>query len=303
MVKRTFKLSDGKTVPAIAWGNGTGGLQKSGNRAVLGGQVALEAGIRHLDTAQYYETEAETTAAIKASGIPRGEVFITDKVSSNTIAAEATTRENVRQSVLESLEKLGTKPDLFLIHNPFVPEEGKIAEFWTYLEELVEDGTLGGVSLGFSNFRPQDIDAVLSVARIKPVVNQIEFHPYVYAQVESLLELQSKHGIVTAAYGPLTPILRHPSGGPLKPVLERIGAAHGLDAASVLLLWTIQKGVIAVTSSKNEDNIRKIAALDAAPDLSADEIAQIDAAGKKVHFRHYEEHMTQDYPAPDLPRE
>jgi aryl-alcohol dehydrogenase-like predicted oxidoreductase len=93
-------------------------------------------------------------------------------VSSNTIAAEATTRENVRQSVLESLEKLGSKPDLFLIHNPFVPEEGKIAEFWTYLEELVEDGTLGGVSLGFSNFRPQDIEAVLGVAKIKPTVNR-----------------------------------------------------------------------------------------------------------------------------------
>lgn len=78
-IKRAFKLLDGKTIPAIAWGNGTGGLQKSGNRAVLGGQVALEAGIRHLDTAQYYETEAETTAAITATGIPRGDVFVTDK--------------------------------------------------------------------------------------------------------------------------------------------------------------------------------------------------------------------------------
>lgn len=93
-------------------------------------------------------------------------------MSSNTVAGTATTRDNVRQSVRESLDKLGGKPDLFLIHNPFVPEEGKIAEFWTYLEELVEDGTLGGVSLGVSNFRPQDLEAVLSVARIKPTVNR-----------------------------------------------------------------------------------------------------------------------------------
>jgi diketogulonate reductase-like aldo/keto reductase len=125
----------------------------------------------------------------------------------------------------------------------------------------------------------------------------------VLAQLEPLLELQAKHGIVTAAYGPLTPILRHPTGGPLKPVLERIGAAHGIDAASVLLLWTVQKGVVAVTSSKNEANIRKIAALDSAPDLSAEEIKQIDEAGKQVHFRHYTEHMTKDYPAPELPQD
>lgn len=123
------------------------------------------------------------------------------------------------------------------------------------------------------------------------------------AHLEPLLAFQDKHGIVSAAYGPLTPILRHPTGGPLKPVLERIGATHGLDAASVLLLWTIQKGVVAVTSSKNEANIRKIAALDSAPDLSADEVAQIDAAGKTIHFRHYSEHMTKDYPAPDLPQD
>lgn len=77
--KRAFTLSDGKVIPAIAWGNGTGGLAKSGDKAVLGGQVALDAGIRHLDTAQYYETEAETTAAIAASGIPREQVFVLDK--------------------------------------------------------------------------------------------------------------------------------------------------------------------------------------------------------------------------------
>lgn len=86
--------------------------------------------------------------------------------------SKGTTKENVRASVMESLEKLGCKPDLYLIHNPFVPEEGKIAEFWTYLEDLVLDGTLEGVSLGVSNFRPQDIEEVMKIARVKPVVNR-----------------------------------------------------------------------------------------------------------------------------------
>lgn len=209
----------------------------------------------------------------------------------------------IREAVQDSLAKLDTRPDLLLIHNPFVAEEGKLAEFWRILEDMVFDGTLHGVSLGFSNFRPQDVAAVMEVARINPVVNQLEFHPYVLAQLEPLLEQQKKHGITTEAYGPLTPLLRHPTGGPLKPVLERIGRAHGCDPASVLYLWTVQKGVVAVTTSTNPDNIKKIADVNALPDLTEDEMKEIDDAGKKVHFRYYKEHMTTDFPAPNLPED
>lgn len=212
----------------------------------------------------------------------------------------------IREAVLESLAKLDTRPDLLLIHNPFVGDaanQGKIAEFWRILEDMVFDGTLHNVSLGFSNFRPQDVKEVLKVARINPVVNQLEFHPYVLAQLEPLLEYQKKNGITTEAYGPLTPLLRHPTGGPVKPVLERIARAHGCDPASVLYLWTVQKGVVAVTTSTNPDNIKKIADVNSLPDLTADEIKQIDDAGKQVHFRYYKEHMTKDYPAPDLPED
>jgi hypothetical protein len=74
--------------------------------------------------------------------------------------------------VKESLDKLTSPPDLLLIHAPTVPDKGKIGEFWTILESLVEDGTLKGTSLGVSNFRPQDLEDVLKVAKIKPVVNR-----------------------------------------------------------------------------------------------------------------------------------
>jgi diketogulonate reductase-like aldo/keto reductase len=76
---RTITLSDGKKIPAIGWGNGTGGLQKSGSKAVDIGKVALEAGIHHIDTAQYYETEEETRDAIAASGLKRADVWVTTK--------------------------------------------------------------------------------------------------------------------------------------------------------------------------------------------------------------------------------
>lgn len=79
MKQRTVKLNDGKLIPLVAWGNGSGGLSSSGDKAVRMGKVAIEAGIGHLDTAQSYETEAETTAAVKAAGVDRRTIWITDK--------------------------------------------------------------------------------------------------------------------------------------------------------------------------------------------------------------------------------
>lgn len=83
-----------------------------------------------------------------------------------------TDKEAIRENVLASIARLQTKPDLLLIHNPFVVQDGNISQFWTYLEDLVLDGTLEGVSLGVSNFRPQDLEAILRVARIKPAANR-----------------------------------------------------------------------------------------------------------------------------------
>ncbi|RSH93384.1 hypothetical protein EHS25_007740 [Saitozyma podzolica] len=290
---RTIRLSDGKQIPALAWGNGSSGLLASGEMASSLGAIVLRAGITHIDTAQGYHTEAETGESLKASGLSRGDVWITTKETK-------TTPEDVKRSVEESIARLGSIPDLLLIHNPFVPEHGKIGEFWTYLEALVHDGTLKGCSLGFSNFRPKDIEEVMAVATIKPVCHQLEYHPYVLTHLEPVLALQEKYGIVTEAYGPLTPILRHP-GGPLKPVLEKISQRLGVDAGTVLLLWTMQKGAVAVTTSTKPDNIKKLATLNSMEGLSQEDMEEIERVGKTVHFRHYKEHMTKDFPSPDLP--
>lgn len=339
--QRTITFNDGKKIPAVGWGSGSGGFIGSGQRAVDAGVIALKEGILHIDTAQIYKTEEETAESIKLSGIPREKIFVTtkrelsealgrllpsgaDEVTGRGSARvlpspcplppprpladaravwkiDATTPELIRESVEGSIKRLGTIPDLLLIHNPYIPEEGKIGAFWTILEDLVYDGTLKGCSLGFSNFRTQDVAEVLKVARIKPVANQVEFHPFLWAQLEPLQKFQAEHGIVFQSYGPLTPLLRHPTGGSLKAVVEKIAKERNIEPSTVLLLWTVQKNVVAITTSNNPERIKKLAEIDSLPDLSAAEIAAIDEAGKKVHFRHYTEHMEADFPAPNLP--
>ncbi|WVQ85675.1 hypothetical protein IAT38_007841 [Cryptococcus sp. DSM 104549] len=300
---RTIKFSDGKVIPAIGWGNGSGGIGKNASVALEAGVAALKAGIRHIDTAQIYLTEEATGQAIREVGLKPADVWVTSKVGGSL----EVTPEAVKASVQSTLDKLGFKPNLLLIHNPFVPEGTKVAELWTRLEDLVLDGTLEGVSLGVSNFRPQDLEAVLAVARIKPVVNQLEYHPYVLSHLAPVLAIHAKHGITVESYGPLTPLLRHPTGGPLKPVLERIAerlskeAGRKVDPTEVLLLWTVQNGAVAVTTSKNPERIKGLVEVDALPDLTAEEVKEIEEVGKKVHYRHYKEHMTEDFPSPNLP--
>ncbi|KAF5322036.1 hypothetical protein D9619_002220 [Psilocybe cf. subviscida] len=218
----TFTLLDGTKIPWIGWGNGTGDAL---NKAVECGHVALESGIRHLDTAQWYKNEKETGQAISQSSVGREDVFVTSKIT-NTGDEASIAVEDVRESVQGSLDRLGFVPDLYLVHTPFVPPPGQLKAFWKVLESLKKEGKLK--SIGVSNFRPQDLEEVLDGAEFKPVVNQLEYHPYTLAHLEPVLDLQKKHGIVTESYGTLSPTLRHPTGGPLKPVLERIAERIGL---------------------------------------------------------------------------
>ncbi|GAA5829088.1 hypothetical protein JCM3766R1_003930 [Sporobolomyces carnicolor] len=327
MTVPTFKLLDGTQIPTIAWGNGEslhlplgepqafGEIQRTGDAkktAIESGKIALNAGLRHVDTAQGYENEKETGECIAASGITRKDIYLTTKISTvkGDPNAPGIELEDLRANVKESIEKLGSQPDLILIHNPFVPPKGKLVEFWKILEDMKDKGELTA-SLGVSNFRPQDYDELFSNKEIKykPVVNQLEYHPYVLTSLDPVLEIQREHGIVTEAYGPLSPLLRHKTGGPIKPILERIAkrisseTGKDVDAAAALLLWTRAKGVVAVTASGNEGRIHKLAQTQDLPDLTQDEVDEIEQVGRKIHFRAYDEHMCVDYPKPDLPED
>ncbi|KAJ2918293.1 hypothetical protein MD484_g2084, partial [Candolleomyces efflorescens] len=284
----SFQLSDGTSIPWVAWGNGTGQAKKD---PIEAGKLALESGLRHIDTAQLYDNEKETGIAVEQAAVPRKEVYVTSKISGWQGEEENPVPLNeIRGSVQESLDRLGFVPDLYLIHNPFVVPPGQLKEFWKVLEELKDEGKLE--SIGVSNFRPQDFEAVLDGAKYKPVVNQLEYHPYTLAHLEPVLEIQAKHGILTTSYGPLTPLLRHPTGGPLKPILNRIASrltkkyGEDIDAAAVLLLWLKAKQVVASNW-----------------ELDPQEVEEITTIGKTIHFRFYTTHMEKDFPLPDLPRE
>ncbi|KAF4620350.1 hypothetical protein D9613_001201 [Agrocybe pediades] len=301
---KTFDLLDGTTIPWIGWGNGTGDARKT---AIESGHLALESGIRHIDTAQYYKNEKETGEAIAKSSLDREDIYVTSKISPNDDGSPIELSDVV-SSVQGSLDRLGFVPNLYLVHNPFVAKPGELKAFWKILEDLKDQGKLR--SIGVSNFRPQDLETVLDGAKYKPVVNQLEYHPYTLAHLEPVLELQKKHGIVTESYGALGPTLRHPTGGPLKPVLKRISerisqvVGKKLDENVVLLLWTRATGVVAVTASGNPDRIKGLGEVATLPDLlTPEEVDEITRVGKTIHFRHYTEHMEKDFLLPNLPHE
>ncbi|KAF8878938.1 conjugated polyketone reductase C1 [Infundibulicybe gibba] len=298
----SLTLLDGTTIPWLAWGNGTGKAKKN---AVECGRQALDAGVRRIDTAQNYGTERETAEAISKSSLSRGDVYVTTKLSPIT-RGEPVPLEKMTGLIEGSIEKLGFIPDLFLLHTPIVAPPGELKACWKILEDLKSKGKLK--SIGVSNFLPQDFEIILDGAKYKPVVNQIEFHPYVMAHLEPLIAFQKKHGIVTESYGPLTPILRHPTGGPIKPILERISArlsketGKSVDIATVLLLWTRAQGAIAVSASGDSERIKRLAEILLLPDLlTQEEIEEITTVGKKVHFNHYGNEMERDFPRPNLP--
>jgi len=118
------------------------------------------------------------------------------------------------------------------------------------------------------------------------LITEMEFHPYLLAHTQPVMDIHAKHQIVTQAYGPLSPILRHP-GGPLKPILTKIAERLGTDEANVLLKWTIQKGVVAITTSSSEGRIQKMAGVSRLEDLTDGEMEEIDRVGRGVHFRSY----------------
>jgi len=299
-----FKLLDGTSIPWLGWGNGTGTAKTT---AIESGKTALDAGIRHIDTAQIYQTEDATGEVVAQAKIPREDIYVTSKIW-KLPESDPVTHDSVLAAVEKSLKKLGFVPDLYLIHNPYIAPGGaeNLKKLWKAFEQLKDEGKLK--SIGVSNFRPQDFETILKDAKHKPVVNQLEYHPYLLAHLEPLLKLQAEHGIVTESYGPLTPILRHP-GGPLKPVLEKIAerlskdTGKSVDLATVLLLWTKAQGVVAVTASGNAGRIKQLAEIAHLPDglLKQEEIDEITKVGKTIHFRHYTEHMENDFPVPDLP--
>ncbi|UZF54805.1 aldo/keto reductase [Gordonia polyisoprenivorans] len=260
------------TVPSITLNNGVeipqlgfGVFQIKPEDTVEATLSALEVGYRHIDTAQMYGNEAEVGEAVRKSGIPRDEVFITTKLNNSFHAFD-----DALEATDKSLERLGVEHvDLYLIHWP-LPEVGDFVETWKAMEKIYADGKARAI--GVSNFQKHHLERLFAETEVVPAANQIEVHPYLTQN--PLRAFNSEHNIATEAWSPIA------QGDVLDdPVLKKIAEEKGRTVAQVVLRWHIQRGDIvfpkSVTRSRVEENF---ALFDF--DLSAEDMAAVDGLNK-----------------------
>ena len=237
-------------------------FQIPAEQTVTAVRTALDAGYRHIDTAQMYGNEAEVGRAIAESGVAREEIFVTTKLDNGCHGYDA-----ALGALDESLRRLGFDyVDLFLIHWPR-PQEGRYVETWTALEKLKADGKAR--SIGVSNFTVEHLERLAERDGTVPAVNQIELHPQ-FPQA-ALRAYHAEHGIATEAWSPIG------QGGDLLQDggLRALADGHGRSPAQIVLRWHIQLGNIVFPKSVTPERIREnIDVFDFA--LSADDMAVVD---------------------------
>ncbi len=230
----TLKLNNGIEIPQI--GTGTWTLKE--NIATDNVCMALKAGFRHIDTAQMYENESEVGQGIINSGVAREEIFLTTKIAPPTMRKG---EDAVKESIDESLKKLKTPYiDLMLIHWPV---KDCVRFTWEIMESYVKAGKIR--SIGVSNFNPHHLEELLSYAEIRPVINQIEVHPYM-SQVENI-EFNHNLGIQVEAWGPF-------GQGDIdivgNPTLQSLAKKYQKTISQIVLRWIVQRGLITIPRCK-----------------------------------------------------
>ncbi len=231
-------LNNGIKMPQLGYGVYQV-TQEECERCVLN---ALKTGYRAIDTAQSYFNEEQVGAAIEKSGVARKDIFLTTKVWIEHYGYEET-----KASVLESMRKLRTDYlDLCLLHQPFSDYYGA----WRALEELYEAGKIRAI--GVSNFYPDRLVDLCSFARIRPIVNQVEVHPF-NQQIEAK-QWMDKYGVQIEAWAPFG----EGRGGMFEhPVLNEIGAKYNKSAAQVILRWHLQRGVVVIPKSTHPERMQE----------------------------------------------
>lgn len=281
---RIITLNDGNSIPAVGFGVFMIPNDGTTYQAVL---QALKAGYRHIDTAAAYFNESEVGKAVKDSGIPREEIFITSKLWLQDYGYEA-----AKKGIAVSLEKLGVDYiDLCLLHQPY----GDVAGAWKALEEAKEEGKLK--SIGVSNMTPKIWKEFVPQFATIPAVNQVECNPFF--QQRELRELLEKDDVKIEAYQPLG----HGNEALLSnPAITEIASKYGKNAGQVILRFEVQEGLIILPKSTNperiagnidifdfeltEDEMETLRALDTGKgshDPEAPGIAEMLLANYKIH--------------------
>lgn len=236
-MQKVFKLNNGVEMPMV----GFGVYQVSDEETEKAVLAALKAGYRLLDTAAVYANEGGVGRAIKASGIPREEIFVTTKLW----IQRKNSYESTKKALEESLDRLGLDyVDLYLMHQPF----GDVHEEWRAMEDVYKVGKARAI--GVSNFHMDRVMDLITCHDIVPAVNQIETHPFYQRETE--IAFHKENGILQQAWGPL-------AEGKFdiftNPVLVKIAEKHGKSVAQVVLRWLNQRGVAIIPKSVKEERM------------------------------------------------
>ncbi|WAA11306.1 aldo/keto reductase [Fervidibacillus albus] len=234
----TFRLHNGVQMPYFGLG-----VYKvpDGEEVVQAVKTALDAGYRLIDTAQFYQNEEGVGQAIKESGVPREEIFVTTKVWNTSQGYDSTLK-----TFEKSLEKLRLEYiDLYLIHWPV---SDKYLDTWRALERLYEEGSVRAI--GVSNFHIHHLKNLMNYFEQKPVVNQVELHPYLTQ--EPLRRFCLENDIKVESWSPLA---RGQMIG--DPVIGQISKKYGKTPAQIVLRWHVQNDLIVIPKSKSPSRIRE----------------------------------------------
>ncbi|MER5602563.1 aldo/keto reductase [Streptomyces sp. NPDC002265] len=239
---------------------------------------ALAAGYRLLDTAAAYGNEAAVGRAIKSSGIPRQDLFVTTKLW----VQDAPAQDNTRRALEMSLTKLGLDHiDLYLMHQPF----GDVYGQWRAMEAANREGL--AKAIGVANFYPDRLLDLIFNNEITPQVNQIETHPFFQRTADH--DLMREHGVQHQSWGGFAEgkndLFTHP-------VLSEIGTAHNKSVAQVVLRWLIQRNIVTIPKSVNPDRMaQNIDVFDfKLTDDQMDRITALDT-GTTLFFDHHDPEM------------
>lgn len=233
-----LKKNDGNNIPVLGFGTFLIPADGSTYKAVL---EALRTGYRHIDTAQAYFNEAEVGRAIKDSGIPREEIFVTTKLWLQDYEYNL-----AKKGIETSLKKLGLDyVDLMLLHQPY----GKVEEGWCALEEAQKEGKIK--SIGVSNMTVKIWNKYIPNFKTKPVVNQIEFNPY--NQQKEIRKIMGENNCLLEAWGPLGQGNKDLIN---EPVFTRLAEKYNKNNGQIIIRWVIQEGAITFPKSTNPERIK-----------------------------------------------